>query len=331
MNFVTELRKSALYIKLNSSVKYGGAIDIDTLTRVLKAINISFQNYFDAEFRNVFQGKITQKVNDEIKELQSESKLLIVDLNFASFSAALAPNSITHSGNFLHIKEPLTYKKKLFTSYEKDVFYSDLNNTNTANKLEKKFSKEERVKIFKPLEETVFNPKGYTFYYGKSFSETNRFFKPLTESTEKKLLPELPKSAPSAAEHLYIQYISTDGEYDLFGLKPKINKVLAAEKLQKPVYPLQTNVIKHEDSIVHLKDTISAEVRFDEAEQLYLISYPELNINVWGENRKEADEAFHFTFISLVKTIYKEKDANLTKSALELKSKLAHLINENKI
>jgi len=68
----------------------------------------------------------------------------------------------------------------------------------------------------------------------------------------------------------------------------------------------------------------------DEDEALYYISNPELDIMVWGAERQEADEAFQFSFISLVQNIYNEDDANLMKKARKIKKKLATLIDHIK-
>jgi len=329
-DFLDELRKLALYFKLETGPKFGGAIDIDTLTKVLKALNTSFQNYFDAELRNVYsqEGKITQKVNKEIKVLQDEARLLVVDLKFESFEAGLAPNTVTTLGAFTYLKEPLKLKKQLFKSYEREVFYSDLNNSQTVQSLERRFSKEERASIFRPLEETVFKPAGYSFRYGKSFDDLKKQFKQITPEVEDKLIP--PSVKPHLPDATYKIYVRTEGDIDLFGARPRYKKLLATEKLEHDDYPLQVHVIKYDDVEVQLKQPITAEVRYDEEEQLYYISYPELNINVWGKEREEADEAFYFTFVSLIRSIYNEDDSKLTRKAIELKEKLNEMINQVK-
>ena len=79
-----------------------------------------------------------------------------------------------------------------------------------------------------------------------------------------------------------------------------------------------------------LKDSISAPVIYKEEEKLYYISYPDLNILVWGNDREEAEEAFQFNFISFIKTIYNEDDSNLTNKAREIKKKLTNLIDQIK-
>jgi hypothetical protein len=331
LDFLEALRKLALYFKLETGPTYGGAIDIETLSKVLRSVNISFQNYFDAELRNVYQGrggKITARVEKEIKALKDEAGLLIVDLKFASFEAAISPNSITSSSMFTYLQEPATLKRTIFKSYEDEVFYSDLNDAKIIDRFEKKFSKEERVGIFKPLEETLFHPTRYTFKYGKSFNDLKKSFKPITPDVEKKLIP--PSVKPSISETLYKIYVVSEGEMDLFGPKPKIKKMLATEKMDRPDYPLQLHRIIHDGIEVLLKDSISASVSYEEDEKLFYISYPELNILVWSNDREEAEEAFQFNFISLIKTIYNEDDSNLTNKAREIKKKLTNLIDQIK-
>ena len=330
-DFLEELRKIALYFKLETGPKYGGAIDIESLSKVLKSVNVSFQNYFDAELRNIYQdngGKITARVEKEIKALTDEASLLVVDLKFASFEAAVSPNSITSNSMFTYLMEPVKLKRKIFKSYESEVFYSNLNDARVLEKFEKKFSKEERAGIFKPLEETVFHPTRYNFKYGKSFEDLKKSFKSLTAETEKKLIP--PPSKRPVTEALYKMYVVSDGEMDLFGQKPKIKKVLATERMEQPDYPLQLHKIIHDGHEVILKDSITADVTYENEEKLFYISYPDLDIVVWGDNRADAEEAFQFNFISLIQTIYNEDDSNLTNKAKEVKKKLTNLIDQIK-
>lgn len=327
LDFLEELRKLALYFKLETP-KYGGAIDVESLAKVLRSVNASFQNYFDAELRTTYVGKITSRVDQEIRALKEEANLLIVDLRFASFEAAVSPNSVTTSSLFNYFKEPGELKKKIFKSYEDEIFYSDLNEPKTIEKLERKFSQEERSAIFKPLDETVFHPTRYSFKYGKSFNDLKRSFKPIKEEVVKKLIP--PSVKQSRTETLYKVYVVTEGEMDLFGPRPKIKKMLATEKMERADYPLQLHKIRYDGIEVFLKNILNADVSFDDEEKLYYISYPDLNILVWGADRNEADEAFQFSFISLIQNIYNEDDGNLTNKAKEIKKKLTELIDEIK-
>ncbi|MDQ3683670.1 MAG: hypothetical protein M3352_11475, partial [Bacteroidota bacterium] len=247
---------------------------------------------------------------------------------FASFEAAISPNSITSSSSFSYLKEPIKLKKEIFKSYEDDIFYSNLNDPKTVKRFEKKFSSEERAGIFRPLEKTLFNPTRYKFKYGRSFNDLKKSFKPISKEVANKLMP--PSVKASTSEALYKIYVTTDGEIDLFGPRLKIKKLLASEKMVRADYPLQLSKIRYDGTEVILKEAMTADVSFEEEEKLYYISYPELNITVWDKDRNEADEAFQFAFISLIQNIYNEDDNNLTKKAKEIKKKLAALIDEIK-
>ena len=70
---------------------------------------------------------------------------------------------------------------------------------------------------------------------------------------------------------------------------------------------LECNVKKHEDTVY--------------------INCEELDINVWGETRKEAKEAFSFSFMALYDNFYNEDDYILSDNAIELKKLLHELVN----
>ena len=104
--------------------------------------------------------------------------------------------------------------------------------------------------------------------------------------------------------------------------------MLASEKLDRLTYPLQLSKIKEVDTEIIFKHRITAEVTYNEEENLYHISYADLNIAVWDNDRNDADEAFRFAFISLVKNFYVENDNRLTKSGKQVKYKLTSLIDQ---
>lgn len=326
--FIAALRESALYVKLESDPRYGGAIDIDSLTKVLNAIKTSFINYLDAEIRTFLQGKtkISRHVDLEIQKLKSESELLIVDLNFASFEAGLSPNTITHPNIYSYIKDPLDTKKRTFQDYKSNVFFADYSNLSALKRKLKNFTPEERVAIFKPLASTLFGEQKYKFYFGNSRNSIKTTFKPIKE--EKIFEEILPKLAEpkTREEELYLIYAMTDGEYDLFGPKQKIKKILATEKLEVADYPYQVREIKYDDKEIILKDVLNAQVDYDKEEKLFYVTYKDLDLQVWADERSEAEEAFQFAFNMLVKNIYQEKDEKLTDSAKRTKKKLSELI-----
>jgi hypothetical protein len=329
-DFLNKLRINALHIKLESDIKYGGAVDIDSLIKILHSLNESFLNFIDAEVRFRLQKKITNRVNKEIQCLVNESKLLIVNLNFSSFEAEVSPDLMTTSLPFSAFADIFKVKKEIFEEYKEEVVLTDPNNIKYEN-LINKYSKEEFKRIYKPLADTIWKSDGYKFYAGKSNEVLKKPLPKISDSTFKIFFPKEVKPTPPEEQYYRIWAIN-EGDYDIFGdPKLKIKKVFAAEKFIKPVYPFQTNKIIFDESVITLKDILTANVEYSEESELFYISFPDLDILVWGEDRNIAEEAFNFTFASLVESIYLEKDINLTEKALKIKNKLSQLISEIKL
>lgn len=325
-SFLDSLRQEALYIKLVADKKFGGAVDIEHLVKALHSINASYKNYVRATAKDLIGSKrITQSVAKEISKLVDESELLLVDLKFASFQGAITPNTVNVDHDFASIPQVLEVKKKSFRGYKKDVFNTDYARPAFQHRVLAKFSDEERASIYKPLFDNILTKKEIQMFFGDQLGKTTKQIHNVTQRTINILVPESKRKGRERENKLYVVYASTSGELDLFGDKPKL-KYLAIEELDKPVYPYQAVKIDYDGSHIELNDTISAEVSFDEESNQFIITYPHLNITVWGDTREDAEEAFNFTFKALVESIYLEDNKNLTEDAIELKRKLRVLI-----
>nr|MBP9152392.1 hypothetical protein [Flavobacteriales bacterium] len=187
-DFVEMLRERALHLKLEADKRFGGAVDVHSLVKALEAIQRSYSNYLDAELRDQVQGKITKTVEKEITALKKESTLLVVDLNFASFGAALVPNSVTTSGRFAHFANAQQLKQDTFDHYKQDAFFSDHNDPKVLSRLEKRFTAEERISIFSPLYKDIFTTKSFSLQVGKTAKTLHSVHKKTTAAAQKKLM-----------------------------------------------------------------------------------------------------------------------------------------------
>lgn len=88
--------------------------------------------------------------------------------------------------------------------------------------------------------------------------------------------------------------------------------------------PYTPDRIIYNGLIIYFHDSINCPVSF--VDDFYLISYPDLNIEVWGASRQDAEKAFDFTFYSLYLNYAEEDDKNLTDDAIQLKDKLTTMI-----
>lgn len=324
-DFLRILRTTAIHVKLQADIRFGGAVDIESLTRALNSIRSSYESYFEAEARNLLDKKITKSVGKEISKLARDSQLLIVNLSFASFSASLAPNTVTIDDNYASIPEPIQMKKGIFESYQANVIYADYSNYDFIQAITNRFSVDERRKIYRPLYDNLASTKAFKFTFGADLGEIDKSFFGFDESALEAIAPtEVKQLAPN--EKLYKIYVSTSGEVDLFGHKPVVKKYLASEELKYATYPYQVREVSWDGYKVVLKDSLSAEVSFDEEAGLFRITYDPLNIIVWGNSRIETEEAFQMAFVSLMENFYHEKDDKLTSRAIEIKQTLVRLI-----
>lgn len=325
--FIDQLRDNAIYIKLKSGKKFGGAVDINSLVKALNSLNQSYKSFLEIGVLQSPGLKITtKKSKKELQDFVSESELLIVDLDFASFGAAICPNTITGSV-FNSIPDNLKLKKKAFKSYREEVLDVDYTNKTQISDILSKYSVEERNEIYKPVITNLIGSPNFQFYYGSDKKKLKKMSRGIPKEIVESLVPKISKPVGAPDEEMYVMYVTSSDEVDLFGKKPKFSKVLATSKLDKPVYPYQINEIKVDSSLLSFKEKLSAEVNFDD--NMYFIVYPDLNIEVWGDDRQEAEIAFNFALKSIIRNFYFEENAKLTKKALQLKKHIERLIKSS--
>ncbi|MFC0513843.1 hypothetical protein ACFFGT_06520 [Mucilaginibacter angelicae] len=305
--YIDTLRDDSIYIKLQSDEKFGGAVDVDSLIKALNSLNQSYKNYLSIELsKNDNVKSTTKKGKKELSNFIADSQLLIVDLDFASFGAAITPNIIT-THPYSTIKDSLNLKKQSFRDYKNDVFYADYTDDLFLQRITAKYTEEERVEIYKPIIDNLIDTEKFKFFFGSNKKHLKRMSKNvLKNKTLDKLVPKvLLEKNVTKDEDMYIIYVTSSDEMDLFGKKPKFSKILATTKLETPVYPYQLHEIRIDKTVYTFQKTLSANVSFED--EIFFIEYPDLNIEVWGDSRPEAEDAFNFAFQSIIKNIYLEK------------------------
>lgn len=320
--YLEKLRDESIYIKLEATTKIAGAIDVENLIKVLTSINQSYKSFLEIELNNNSSVKSSSpKGIKEVKHFIKENELLIVDLNYASFGAAISPNTTTTS-HYSNITNSLKLKKQAFEDYKNDVFYGDFRSREHVDYISNKYTEKQRTEIFKPLIVNLFQNSALKVYYGKDKNHLNLISKnSITKEVIDKLVPSVQlEVVDEKKEETYAIYVTSSDEMDLFGKKPRYSKVLATQKLDRPVYPYQLNEIKVDNIIYPFSKVISAEVSFED--ELFYMRYPDFNLEVWGETRKEVEEAFDFMLRNIIRDIYLEVDENLTPKAQILKTVL---------
>jgi len=93
--------------------------------------------------------------------------------------------------------------------------------------------------------------------------------------------------------------------------------------LEHETYPFKPDAIRFEKRTFVLSKKLNCEVDFHD--DVYFITYPELDVVVWGKTREEVEEAFAFTFSALYDNYMCESDEKLSSKAKDIKQKI-HLL-----
>lgn len=329
-DFIQSLRKESLKIKLESDLKYGGAVDFNSLIDSLKAIASSYEAYTKATFLNDLNQEFVDKEINETRKLRVDNQLLIVDLEFGSFEAHVSPDLINYNSEIPYTSRGKYWKKENFQSFQNDVLLSNFNDLEFRANIKTKFNESARRKIFKPLVDLTrsnksifFQQKGSRELTGLSIVENDIIYQDL-------IPPKITKEKEPSEEKTYKIYLKSSQDPDLFGNKLIYQQLLGVEELEKDVYPYLPLFIEDEEDRIDFYQKQQFEVTYDDEAQSYLIESEDFDLSAWGADRASAEDAFDFLFIETFKNIALEDDSELTEKAQELKAKLKLLVKEYK-
>jgi len=289
-----ELRDMAFDITIdpNNSIHSASADDV---VKVLNAYISSYKNFIAVKL------KAEEKSPEEISKAVTEAKLLVVNTEFNSYHNSLAPSDYS---NFSY-----------FESYKDDVLDTDVDNYGQLQELIHKYNKEELYAIFNPIFSAT--SKDYSLKVKTDAGE--RKVKKPTQSFAIYFKPSKKKEVKEDSDKIFQIYVQSK---DLKTISKK--DIIYSAELEHKTYPYSIDRITTQDKLIFLNDTIHCNVEFKD--DLYFIGFDDLNINVWGETRKEAEEAFDFTFYSLVINYVEEDDKLLSHDAIVLKNTLITMI-----
>jgi len=325
---IDKLKDIAFRIHIEPLRTVEHATKVETVIKVLSDIYQSYNNYLEIEFlknenfKKVFE--TNKKVLDTIKE---ELSLLVVDLNFSSFEAALAPDVIELQSPIFK-NEVLEWKKETFIEYKDLIIGGDYEDSNYLLKVAKRYNEEERTKIFKPLFLSFGDGKDYKVNVK---DKNHKVIKTLIQPEKTKdfyVIPKMINEKSNVSEYSTFQVFAKVKKQ---GDKVKLNQrnlkeILYIEELEHDTYPYKPDLIRFSETIFVLNKVLDCVVEFEDGN--YIIKNEEFDLLVWGDTRKEAEEAFCFSFYSIYKNYYDEKDINLSEEAIQLKRKLKKTIKQ---
>lgn len=141
---IEKLKDIAFRIHIEPLKTVENATKVETVIKVLSDIYTSYNNYLEIEFaKNETFRKALESNNKVFATIKEDLALLVVDLNFGSFEAALAPDLLNQQTEMFS-NEVLDWKKETFNEYKEDIIFGDFENVHFIKKVTEKYNDIER-------------------------------------------------------------------------------------------------------------------------------------------------------------------------------------------
>lgn len=319
-----ELRRIAFRFQIDPQQTAGHTARLSSVITVLNNFNTSFLNFIEIEFLKNDKFRAAYEKSPKVLDgLKKELELLVVDLKFSSFEAAVASNIVEPPSLFTTDIDD--WKRNAFTEFKKNILFGNFEEPQYINQAISKYSPEERNRIYKPLFTASSSDRPFKLFLidakGKKLNlrQPDKSFTDLYFPKKEKVKKE--KTVYRFAK-IYAKIGGKDASADLS--KKDIKKVLLIEEMEHGTYPYSPDIIKYDEKLYVLHDKLSCDVNFEN--QAYVITFPPLDICVWGTAREEAEAAFNFTFHALYQNFGLEQDEALSDEAIVLKNKLLTIV-----
>ncbi|GLU50747.1 hypothetical protein Dfri01_02080 [Dyadobacter frigoris] len=319
-----ELRRIAFRFQIDPQQTAGHTARLSSVITVLNNFNTSFLNFIEIEFLKNDKFRAAYEKSPKVLDgLKKELELLVVDLKFSSFEAAVASNIVEPPSLFTTDIDD--WKRNAFSEYKKNILFGNFEEPQYMNQAISKYSPEERNRIYKPLFTASSSDRPFKLFLidakGKKLNlrQPDKSFTDLYFPKKEKVKKE--KTVYRFAK-IYAKIGGNDASADLS--KKDIKKVLLIEEMEHGTYPYSPEIIKYDEKLYVLHDKLNCDVNFEN--QAYVIAFQPLDICVWGATREEAEAAFNFTFHALYQNFGIEADEVLSDEAIILKNKLLTIV-----
>ncbi|TKT94029.1 hypothetical protein [Dyadobacter frigoris] len=145
-----ELRRIAFRFQIDPQQTAGHTARLSSVITVLNNFNTSFLNFIEIEFLKNDKFRAAYEKSPKVLDgLKKELELLVVDLKFSSFEAAVASNIVEPPSLFTTDIDD--WKRNAFSEYKKNILFGNFEEPQYMNQAISKYSPEERNRIYKPL------------------------------------------------------------------------------------------------------------------------------------------------------------------------------------
>jgi hypothetical protein len=308
--FLEQLREKAVFFKLTSKPKYGGAVSVEDVIKVLTSLTDSYLSFIDAEYSKVSVEQDRKKLKQIKNGLLDENSLIIVDLKFESYGMSVTPNLITYNHTIPQIKNQREWKKEAFENYKSIVLNSDFNDQSYLKEVSEKFTPAERSKIFKPIIDGIINNERATTSFGIGIKPELKALSRPKQQSYSVLVPE-----PEKMKMIEEEVKTSLAMVEIKGQKTRPKVLELFEKIKNPIFSFNRIVFGEKD--YELRFPIYCELIHEE--NGYVLQNNELGIYVLGENIEEAQKSFFEEFDYIYERYNELSEEQLTADVLSIK------------
>ncbi|AMM51857.1 hypothetical protein TH61_12655 [Rufibacter sp. DG15C] len=314
--YLENLRAIAFTLHIKPKNRADQAVAVGLLAEMLLLLQESY-----TQFLTVTNNKRKGIINTQVTKPEVSSDLMMVDVNFQGFKASIAPDYVgTKAKGASSMDFPLPVLKELFTAFVQEILAVDYTNSHAVLELAERFTTEERKRIFGPLFKTIQKSEGYEILVNAPENDKTFALTRIPQSAVQELTPS--KDKPKVIRPKKVRQPIVAPPLPA-GVEQE-PEVLLEESAPAYAIVLVTKVTVAGEPPIVLKRPL--EVRVDVEDGVYLMAYPDLEIEVSGSSQEEAEKAFHFAFYSLYEHTGMEYDENLTDSAKQIKKGILSLI-----
>ena len=277
--YLRELRKSAFYLRFYpSDPKYAHTFSLPELSKVLlNPLNSSYNQYQKADFKFKFAEKYSDpsKLNKVFNSLVGINELRAVDGRFKSFEVGIATENLMNKNVTTDI-DLQKWVNGITKSYLDEVLTPSIAEKSIDN-IEKRFSNEERRKIFKPIIDIASNDKFELKVRRSQFtSYKNVRFK--NKDVIQRLAPE-PEYILKEEEDFKILTLTTMVNAKKLPKKIDVGTSLFSQA-EEAIFPLLGKHFKDAGFDFTPNETISVKVEIKEGEQFLSATYQDETFTV---------------------------------------------------
>jgi hypothetical protein len=313
-----QLRDQAVYFKLyNKGGEGGGAISVYELMDRLRGLMESYAAFVEIEYERlnkISDKKLLKKVHTA---LAKENSLMVVDLKFESCGMAVAPNTNLYYEEIPRINNPLEWKSKTFDDFKETVISGDYDNSAYLKKVSKRYTPDERNRIFKPFMETALDKGKTRMKFGFGKPKYTVHVSKLTETQKVILMPAISEK-PNAVDE---DFPTTMAMVELRGNRTKVLD-LFDQTIDKVIIPIDCFSFHKKEH--KLKYPLFFEVIHEN--NVYYLSNDEYALYAMGNSLPEAKENLGEEFHHTMKLYNSHKDDQLTDDVKRIKDHLKLLL-----